>query len=77
MPSLARAFLESQAKGDGKLTVSEFSDDNGDHVLSVNDATPDQIGHIRIRSNGAFQALDNLSAGRTHVVASYRPVTDR
>ena len=76
MPSLARAFLESQATDHGELIVSEFSDDNGDHVLSVNDATPDQIGHIRIRSNGAFQALDNLSAGRTHVVASYRPVTD-
>lgn len=76
LPDLARAFLKSHSTNDGEAIVSEFSDDNGDHVLSLKGATPDQIGSIRIRSNGAFQALDNLSAGRTEIVASYRPVTD-
>ena len=76
IPDLARAFLKSQSTNDGGAIVSEFSDDNGDHVLSLKDATPDQIGNIKIRSNGAFQALDNLSAGRAHIVASYRPVSD-
>ena len=76
IPDLARAFLKSLPANDGDAIVNEFSDDNGDHVLSLKDAAPDQIGNIKIRSNGAFQALDNLSAGRAHIVASFRPVTD-
>ena len=75
MRDLATAYLsgkressDAQVKG-----VDETSTAEGDLVLTAKD---EAAMSIRIRGNGANQAFDDLSAGETDIVMSYRPVTD-
>ncbi|MGI9412344.1 MAG: substrate-binding domain-containing protein [Hyphomicrobiales bacterium] len=78
MRDLASAFLRSGAGSseDQNIRIGVSTTAEGDFVLGAKDQSTGALPTIRIRGNGANQALDDLSTGDADIVVAYRPVTD-